>query len=74
ANETSKLQTEMGTYHLQYDEDNPVPKNMSTWPSTAELLRHFQDVAEEYGILPYTKMCTNIKELVILSGTKQEQQ
>eukprot|EP00442_Polarella_glacialis_P046168 CAMPEP_0115120874 /NCGR_PEP_ID=MMETSP0227-20121206/45935_1 /TAXON_ID=89957 /ORGANISM="Polarella glacialis, Strain CCMP 1383" /LENGTH=637 /DNA_ID=CAMNT_0002522595 /DNA_START=92 /DNA_END=2005 /DNA_ORIENTATION=- len=72
ANETSKLQTEMGTY--LYDEDNPVPKNMSTWPSTAELLRHFQDVAEEYGILPYTKMCTNIKELVILSGTKQEQQ
>ena len=69
ANTTSKLQTELGTYHLQYDEarlfcgatfwtknatweDNPVPKNMSTWPSTAELVKHFQEVAEEYGIMP----------------------
>ena len=24
ANKTSKLQTELGTYHLQYDEQNPV--------------------------------------------------
>ena len=28
ANKTSKLQTELGTYHLQYDEINPVPKSM----------------------------------------------
>jgi len=73
ANETSKLQTELGTYHLQYDEDNPVPKNMSTWPSTAELLQHFKEVAEEYGIMPYAKMCTNVKEMVIKSKTRQEQ-
>eukprot|EP00434_Breviolum_minutum_P034925 symbB.v1.2.030916.t1/scaffold3532.1/size54609/2 len=73
ANETSKLQTELGTYHLQYDEDNPVPKNMSTWPSTAELVKHFQEVAEEYGIMPYAKMCTNVKEMVIKTKTRQEQ-
>lgn len=29
-----------------------MPKNMSTWPSTAELVKHFQEVAEEYGIMP----------------------
>ncbi|CAE7698912.1 unnamed protein product [Symbiodinium microadriaticum] len=74
ANTTSKLQTELGTYHLQYDEDNPVPKNMSTWPSTAELLQHFREVSEEYGIMPYCKMCTNIKEIKIKTGTKQEVQ
>jgi len=73
ANTTSKLQTELGTYHLQYDEDNPVPKNMNTWPSTDELIKHFQEVAEEYGIMPYTKMCTNVQEMVIKSGTRQEQ-
>ncbi|CAE7545732.1 unnamed protein product [Symbiodinium natans] len=73
ANTTSKLQTELGTYHLQYDEDNPVPQNMSTWPSTEELLKHFREVSEEYGIMPYCKMCTNIKEIKIKAGTKSEQ-
>ena len=33
-------------------QDNPVPKNMNTWPSTDELIKHFQEVAEEYGIMP----------------------
>ncbi|CAK8987703.1 unnamed protein product, partial [Durusdinium trenchii] len=73
ANATSKLQTELGTYHLQYDEDNPVPKNMSTWPSTAELLEHFKEVAEEYGVMPYAKMCTNVGDMTIKTPTRQEQ-
>merc|ERR1740139_2072489 len=51
ANVTSKLQTELGTYHLQYDEDNPVPKNMQTWPTAGELLVHFDQVAREYGVM-----------------------
>ncbi|CAK0868368.1 unnamed protein product, partial [Prorocentrum cordatum] len=65
ANDSSKLQTEMGCYHLQYDEDNPVPTDLPTWPSRAQLLRHFEQVAEEYGVMKYCRMCTNVKEIII---------
>ncbi|CAK8997563.1 Exostosin domain-containing protein [Durusdinium trenchii] len=46
---------------------------MSTWPSTAELLEHFKEVAEEYGVMPYAKMCTNVGEMTIKTPTRQEQ-
>jgi len=72
ANKTSKLQTELGTYHLQYDEDNPVPTNMCTWPSRDDLLRHFKEVAEEYGIMPYCKMLTNVKHIEVNRPTPQQ--
>eukprot|EP00747_Dinoflagellata_sp_TGD_P020934 gnl/TRDRNA2_/TRDRNA2_128159_c0_seq2.p1 gnl/TRDRNA2_/TRDRNA2_128159_c0~~gnl/TRDRNA2_/TRDRNA2_128159_c0_seq2.p1 ORF type:complete len:657 (+),score=134.35 gnl/TRDRNA2_/TRDRNA2_128159_c0_seq2:54-2024(+) len=65
ANTTSKLQTELGTYHLQYDEDNPVPKNMKTWPTRDELLAHFDEVTREYGIMPYIKFHTDVKHIVV---------
>lgn len=64
ANKTSKLQTELGTYHLQFDEDNPPPTNMKTWPSRDELLEHFSQVAEEYGIMPYCRMCTSVTKVI----------
>jgi len=63
ANRTSKLQTELGTYHLQYDEDNPVPKNMPTWPSRDELLQHFDEVSREYGLMPYIRLNTTVKQV-----------
>mmetsp|Transcript_21850 Transcript_21850/g.61079 ORF Transcript_21850/g.61079 Transcript_21850/m.61079 type:complete len:622 (+) Transcript_21850:86-1951(+) len=66
ANRNSKLQTEMGTYHLQYDEDNPIPKNMSTWPSRDELLQHFAQVSEEYGLMPYVKLNMSVKRVEFL--------
>lgn len=65
ANKTSKLQTELGTYHLQFDEINDVPKDMSTWPSRDELLEHFHKVSEEYGLMPYIKLCTNVTKIDI---------
>lgn len=71
ANKTSKLQTELGTYHLQFDEDNPVPKNMSTWPSRDELLKHFQEVSDEYGITPYIKFQTDVKLVNVDKGDKR---
>jgi len=71
ANTTSKLQTELGTYHLQYDEYHPVPKNMSTWPTRDELLVHFKDVSEEYGLIPYCKFNTNVKQIAIEKGNPQ---
>uniref|UniRef100_A0A7S4VVX8 Flavin-containing monooxygenase n=1 Tax=Alexandrium monilatum TaxID=311494 RepID=A0A7S4VVX8_9DINO len=66
ANTTSKLQTEYGAYHLEFDEDNPIPSMFnSPWPSRNRLLQHFHQVSEEYGILPYCKFSTNVKEMNI---------
>ncbi|CAE8624589.1 unnamed protein product [Polarella glacialis] len=65
ANTTSKLQTETGVYHLGWDETLPIPKNDYPWPSRNELLDHFQEMAAEYGILPYCKMSTEVKDLIV---------
>uniref|UniRef100_A0A7S1R284 Flavin-containing monooxygenase n=1 Tax=Alexandrium catenella TaxID=2925 RepID=A0A7S1R284_ALECA len=64
ANTTSKLQTEFGAYHLEFDVDNPLPTMFnSPWPSRNRLLQHFHAVSEEYGILPYCKFSTNVKDM-----------
>ncbi|CAJ1360802.1 unnamed protein product [Effrenium voratum] len=69
ANKTSKLQTELGTYHLQFDENNPVPVGMSTWPSRDELLEHFAKVSDEYGLTPYIRLQTNVKRVDVVGKT-----
>mmetsp|Transcript_109510 Transcript_109510/g.194152 ORF Transcript_109510/g.194152 Transcript_109510/m.194152 type:complete len:662 (+) Transcript_109510:65-2050(+) len=71
ANPTSKLQTELGSYHLQYDEDNPVPTNLPPWPTRDQLLMHFDQVTREYGLYPYIKLNTNVLSIDIV-GTKPE--
>lgn len=44
ANRTSKLQTELGAYHLQYGQDYKLPRSsMKTWPTRDELLVHFKE-------------------------------
>eukprot|EP00434_Breviolum_minutum_P027968 symbB.v1.2.024745.t1/scaffold2366.1/size81172/3 len=45
ANTTSRLQTEVGVYHLQYHEDNdwPLWAVENPWPSRDKLLEHFQE-------------------------------
>lgn len=64
ANTTSKLQTEFGVYHLQYEEDHPLPDDFTTpWPSRDDLLKHFQTVAADYGIIPYCRMNTDVKSV-----------
>mmetsp|Transcript_17724 Transcript_17724/g.44887 ORF Transcript_17724/g.44887 Transcript_17724/m.44887 type:complete len:642 (+) Transcript_17724:61-1986(+) len=68
ANKTSKLQTELGTYHLQYDEDNPVPTNLPPWPTRDQLLAHFKEVAEEYGVIPYCRFETDVKQVTVDKG------
>jgi len=66
ANTTSKLQTETGVYHLGWDETLPIPKHFCyPWPSRNELLKMFQESAEEYGILPYCRLGTDVKEMKI---------
>jgi len=63
ANTTSKLQTELGVYHLNFDETLPPPKSDYPWPSRNELLEHFAACAKEYGLLPYCRLSTNVKHL-----------
>eukprot|EP00747_Dinoflagellata_sp_TGD_P187397 gnl/TRDRNA2_/TRDRNA2_45032_c0_seq1.p1 gnl/TRDRNA2_/TRDRNA2_45032_c0~~gnl/TRDRNA2_/TRDRNA2_45032_c0_seq1.p1 ORF type:complete len:638 (+),score=112.49 gnl/TRDRNA2_/TRDRNA2_45032_c0_seq1:112-1914(+) len=63
ANPTSKLQTELGVYHLQYDEAYTLPKGISTWPSRQELLTHFHNTAEEYGLLPHVQLSTDVTKV-----------
>lgn len=72
ANKTSKLQTELGTYHLNYDEDYPVPKDMPTWPNRDQLLVHFKQVAEDYGVMPYYRMNTNVRAIEVVDDKEQK--
>lgn len=73
ANTTSKLQTELGVYHMNYDETLPPPTNDYPWPSRNEILAHFQWASEEYGILPYCRLRTNVKETTSFGLDKMSQ-
>mmetsp|Transcript_70948 Transcript_70948/g.169919 ORF Transcript_70948/g.169919 Transcript_70948/m.169919 type:complete len:717 (+) Transcript_70948:128-2278(+) len=68
ANATSKLQTEFGAYHLPWRPTDPIPKDefTSPWPSRNRLLDHFRRIVADYGISPYCRMSTNVKEMNIV--------
>lgn len=67
ANHTSKLQTEFGVYHLNWKMDAPLPDYfLSPWPSRDELLEMFQRTVEDYGLLPYCRLNTNVKTIDII--------
>mmetsp|Transcript_88491 Transcript_88491/g.286561 ORF Transcript_88491/g.286561 Transcript_88491/m.286561 type:complete len:624 (+) Transcript_88491:70-1941(+) len=71
ANPTSKLQTELGVYHLQYDSAYPTPRaTMKTWPSRTDLLQHFQEVCVEYGIMPHCQLSTEVTEVKVIFNDK----
>eukprot|EP00747_Dinoflagellata_sp_TGD_P186872 gnl/TRDRNA2_/TRDRNA2_44222_c0_seq1.p1 gnl/TRDRNA2_/TRDRNA2_44222_c0~~gnl/TRDRNA2_/TRDRNA2_44222_c0_seq1.p1 ORF type:complete len:652 (+),score=131.59 gnl/TRDRNA2_/TRDRNA2_44222_c0_seq1:93-2048(+) len=61
ANKTSRLQTEVGVYHLQYHENNDWPEwaIKNPWPSREKLLEHFDEQATKWGIHAYCRMETN---------------
>lgn len=67
ANTTSKLQTELGVYHLDWDENIPIPVQRGDypWPARNDLLKHFEEMAEQYGIMPHCRMSTCVKEMVV---------
>mmetsp|Transcript_46817 Transcript_46817/g.100111 ORF Transcript_46817/g.100111 Transcript_46817/m.100111 type:complete len:628 (-) Transcript_46817:54-1937(-) len=71
ANPTSKLQTEKGVYHLQYDADYQIPKDMSTWPSRRELLDHFKTTCDEFGITAHYQMNTDVTECKVVINEKE---
>jgi len=76
ANATSRLQTEVGVYHLQFHENNGWPADgiVNPWPSRGQLLQHFKDVSEEFGILPFCRMNTNVARTNILGKEYWTQQ
>eukprot|EP00421_Protoceratium_reticulatum_P017526 CAMPEP_0168385550 /NCGR_PEP_ID=MMETSP0228-20121227/14978_1 /TAXON_ID=133427 /ORGANISM="Protoceratium reticulatum, Strain CCCM 535 (=CCMP 1889)" /LENGTH=888 /DNA_ID=CAMNT_0008398739 /DNA_START=65 /DNA_END=2728 /DNA_ORIENTATION=+ len=65
ANRLSKLQTEFGAYHLQFDDIYPAPTGMPTWPSRDDILQHFELVAKEQGILPHIKLEMHVSGMKI---------
>jgi len=75
ANHTTRLQTEVGVYHLEYHERNGWPETASEdpWPSRDKLLAHFKEVSEKFGILPYCQMNTNVTKLNIIGKDYWEQ-
>lgn len=60
ANKWSKVQTEFGTYHLNYSDQCACPKGYSPWPSRDELLEHFEKVVDEWGLRPHLYLSTDV--------------
>lgn len=50
---------------LRYHENNGWPSWAfdNPWPSRDKLLEHFHEVSEQFGILPYCRMQTNVRSL-----------
>jgi len=70
ANTASKLQTELGVYHLGWDETLPLPTTDYPWPSRDEILKDFEDKANELGLMPYIRLNTDVVE-VQMAGQKE---
>lgn len=74
ANFFSKVQSELGTYHLDYSEHNECPKNMSPWPSRDELLRHFEHCCDLYGMTPHIRLNTEVLKFKIHTQKDSKEQ
>jgi len=73
ANPTSKLQTELGSYHLQYDLSYAVPRAaMKTWPTRDDLLEHFQQVSLDFGIMPHILLNTDVTDMSVVMTDKDK--
>jgi len=69
ANKFTKLQTERGTYHLDYIfPEKPVPTEFDgleykTWPSRDQLLKMFTVSAREHGLYEYIRFFTEVHKV-----------
>jgi len=78
ANKTSKLQTEMGSFHVWWGPEYATSKECGGWPTKWEfwpkkdrVLEHFQICAEDYGMIPHCRFRTNVVEMDII-GPKDD--
>lgn len=65
ANVFSKVQTEFGTYHLNWSKWDQCPKGVPAWPSRDQLLKHFDDVCDSYGLRSFMRLSTDVKKFDI---------
>mmetsp|Transcript_39915 Transcript_39915/g.90068 ORF Transcript_39915/g.90068 Transcript_39915/m.90068 type:complete len:629 (-) Transcript_39915:47-1933(-) len=74
ANKTTRLQTEVGVYHLEYHESAGWPEDAVTnpWPSAFSIRENFFKVSREYGMYPYFRMNTDVTKLSIIGKDKWE--
>mmetsp|Transcript_27829 Transcript_27829/g.78788 ORF Transcript_27829/g.78788 Transcript_27829/m.78788 type:complete len:674 (-) Transcript_27829:112-2133(-) len=69
ANKFTKLQTERGTYHIDYIyPDAPVNKTVDgepypSWPSRNKILSHVREMARKYGLYKYTMFNTLVEKI-----------
>lgn len=71
ANQHSKLQTEFGAFHCWWGQDFVTdactyPSGWESWPKKAEVLKHFQFAAEQYGLLPNLQLNSNVAKMDIV--------
>jgi len=78
ANKTSKLQTEMGSFHVWWGPEYATSKECGGWPTEWEfwpkkerVLEHFHICARDYGMLPHVHFRTNVSEMDII-GPKDD--
>lgn len=50
-------------YHLQYDPECLVPKDMKTWPTRDDLLDHFERVCRDFGLLGHIHLNTEVTRI-----------
>jgi len=70
ANPTSKLQTELGVYHLTYAPEFDFPKDgwgLPSWPSRDQLLDHFAQLSDELGITPHVRFRTEVTAMQVIT-------
>jgi len=78
ANKCSKLQTELGAFHVWWGQEVMQDKCMypteywETWPKKEKVLEHFQFAAENYGILPHICFRTDVRSIDIVGDKKGE--
>jgi len=78
ANVTSKLQTEGPQYQMQYDVFDKNIHGLSEvgkygyWPSREEILAHFREWCDEYGVTPNVKLSTEVTNMEIVESPDQD--
>mmetsp|Transcript_61915 Transcript_61915/g.133155 ORF Transcript_61915/g.133155 Transcript_61915/m.133155 type:complete len:639 (-) Transcript_61915:88-2004(-) len=74
SNQFTKLQTERGTYHIDYIiPGKEVPKNFGdmpykTWPSRDQLLTMFRHSAKEHGLYDQVNFNTSVEKVKVLNS------
>ncbi|CAJ1355966.1 unnamed protein product [Effrenium voratum] len=64
ANETTKLQTEKGTYVPEYlDPEVHAAEDIKTWPSRDRILEMMVECAEKHGLEEKTKLGTSLEKV-----------